>query len=541
MHRQLRRWNPSIPESVDRLDPILKVLLELYAHQLERIDERIDQTWQVAVNSLIRSLAPESRRWPIPAFTIMKCEPADPVVEIDPHARFYFKEKREGGQTFFFSAQKTEKLLAANVRLVLATFEKTVLNLSPTEGASHSESDVADTDIRGRGAGQVFVGVEYGGMPTGLKDVTLYLQGPETVLRQLRWGHWYPGTNSGGFYKDSGFCPGLTTDLEQLFCDGEQPVNWGGLRSSADLFKLLENSFVRLPETFTSTWEPGPPDPNLLDAVDDDELRYNLEKDSLYWIRMDLPDGGDKTQFKKGFDLFYNCFVATNKNELSTYKYTGGNRLVEVEIPETLDTVLEITQVVDSNRNEYQPVYSVRKDSSIQSYSLEERGGKLVLWFDYSDQLEVPPDYITVYYSVTAGVAANGIASGQINELYEKHPGVTGADNVTVTKGAVPAKTEQQIVAEVAARLRNRDRVLNFQEIASWTKTFDPRIAKVSCENSVQRAARGIRRCILVKVKVGAEEFYSDDETALLQQRLRQFLKSRSPVNTAFEVEIVKR
>ena len=93
----------------------------------------------------------------------------------------------------------------------------------------------------------------------------------------------------------------------------------------------------------------------------------------------------------------------------------------------------------------------------------------------------------------------------------------------------------------MSARLRNRDRALSFQEIASWTKTFDPRIQGAECENSVERAARGIRKCILVRVRVGAEDFYSDDETSLLTDRLKHFLKSRAPVNTRFRVEIIKR
>ncbi|UCD62533.1 MAG: hypothetical protein JSW34_07120 [Candidatus Zixiibacteriota bacterium] len=541
MHRQLRRWNPSVPESVDRLDPVLKILMELYAHQLERIDRRIDRTWTVAVNSLVRSLAPESRRWPVPAHTIMKCKPVDPVVEVDPHTRFFYKEKREGGKTFFFSSQRREKIIAATAKFYFVRFGDAVINVSPGVAFEQAEGDLADARLRGQGPGEVYIGVEYGGLPTGLKDAKLFLQGPETVRRQLRWGYWYPGSNSGGFYDDVGFCPGATTSLEDMFTDADEPVNWGGLRTTADLFRHLENNFVVLPERFTATWELGPIEPRLLNLIDEEEVRYTVEQENLYWIKVELPPGGDKVQFKKGFQLHFDCFVATNKNGLSTYKYTGGNRLVEVEVPEPLDSILEIEQVIDSGKNEYQPVYRVQESPTQQVYSLEERNGKLVLWFDYSSQLDPPPDYITVFYSVTCGIEANGIAAGEVNELYEKHPGLDAVDNVTAVQGAVPARTEAQIITEVSQRLRNRDRVLSFDEIASWATTFDPRIKEASCENSVQRAARGVRRCLLVKVRVGAEDFYSDDETALLRERLRRFLKSRAPVNTAFEVEIVKR
>jgi hypothetical protein len=43
---------------------------------------------------------------------------------------------------------------------------------------------------------------------------------------------------------------------------------------------------------------------------------------------------------------------------------------------------------------------------------------------------------------------------------------------------------------------------------------------------------------VVVRVTVAKAEFYSDDETALLQGRLKDFLKSRAPVNTQFAVEI---
>lgn len=540
MHRELRRWNPSIPESVDRLDPVLKILLELYSHQLERIDKRIDQSWNIAISALVRTLAPECQRWPVPAYTIMKCEAVDPVVEIDPHTRLFYKEKREGGQTFFFSAQKKEKLIAANVRYIFARFEDVVLDLSPG-AAGASPASVSDAQLKGKGPGKVYLGVEYGGMPTGFRGATLCNMGTETVLRQLRWGYWYPGANFGGFYDDCGFCPGLTTSLEDLFTEGGEAVNWGGLRSSADLFKPLENNFVVLPETFTSTWELGPAESGLAGLIDDQETRHAVENENLYWIRVDLPAGGDKVRFKDGLNVHFNCFVATNKNGLSTYKYTGGNRLVEVEIPEPLDTILEITEVIDSSRNEYVPSHQILSEKSERMYSLEERNNHLVLWFDYSTHLDVPPDYITVYYTVTCGVAANGIEVGQVSELYEKHPGVASVTNITPVRGAIPAKTEKQIFTEISSRLRNRDRALSFAEIASWTTTFDPRIVKAECENSVERAARGVRRCILVKVQVKTEDFYSGDEATLLQQRLKEFLKSRAPVNTRFQVEIIKR
>ena len=116
MHRELRTWNQQVPESPERLDPVLKILMQLHAHQLSLIDKRLDSVWEMAANSLIRAVCPESKRWPVPAYTVMRCQPSDPVVEVDPHLRFFYKEKREGGQTFFFSPLRKERLLAARIK-----------------------------------------------------------------------------------------------------------------------------------------------------------------------------------------------------------------------------------------------------------------------------------------------------------------------------------------------------------------------------------------------------------------------------------------
>ncbi len=105
--------------------------------------------------------------------------------------------------------------------------------------------------------------------------------------------------------------------------------------------------------------------------------------------------------------------------------------------------------------------------------------------------------------------------------------------------GAIPAKSLQQVLTEASARLRNRDRALSFKEIANWARAFDPRITHAECENGVERARRGVRRCVSVRIAIDRNEFLSEDETSLLRKRLTNFLSSRSPVNTRFRIEIV--
>ncbi|HUV31432.1 MAG TPA: hypothetical protein VMY05_10135 [Acidobacteriota bacterium] len=538
MYQDLRAWNRQIPESPERIDPVLRILLQLFAYQLTDIDKRLDATWDVATKSLIKSMAPEAKRWPIPAFTVMRCEPADPVVEIDPHTKFFYKEKREGGQTFFFCSQRQEKLIAARVRHSLLVDGNTVTDLIPSPDKPQPASRTA-SGVGGDRRTCLHVAVEFGGLVSDFRDASLFLRGDDDVLKQLRWAYWYPGDKAGQFSKDAGFCPGLTSSVEGMFSyNSESPVDWGGLRTSTDLFGPLENSWVVLPESFADAWEIGPPGDGLSGLLDAAGVQLSSADRRFYWMRVDLPPGGDKRRLHSPLEMFFNCFAATNRNELTVFKHTGGNPLVEIELPEHLDSILDIVSVIDSQGTEYLPRYRIHGGGGANSYALEQRDNRLVLWFDFSSGLGIPPDALTVTYSVTAGVAPNGIAAGKITELYESHPGILSAANILPVQGAIPAKGDQQLIAEISARLRNRDRALTFADISSWVMAFDPRIRKVECKNGIERARRGVRRCIVVTVTVKQKDIYSEDEVALLARRLTRFLKSRSPINTHFAVEI---
>ncbi len=537
MHRELRTWNRDIPESPERLDPILKIMMQMHAHQLFRLDQRIDLVWENARNSLIRTVCPESVRWPVPATTVMSCEPEDAAIEVDQHTRFFYKEQRERGQTFFFTALRKEKILSAEVKYSFLHTGNDFVGLDILAGG---EDVFGAPSVKKVSAGnnRLYIAIDYAGVLSNFADTAIFIKGNPDLLKQMQWSNWYPGSNYGTFHEDCGFCPGRGNTLESMFSQSNDQVEWGSLRATNDLFPSLINSFVRLPEHFVSTWEVGPPDAKLLDFINQQGHALASESGNLFWIRIDLPEKGRQDVFTEELKILFNCFIVANKNELTLFKHTGGYKLIEIEVPDNLENILGINRVVDSNGREYK-IRHLASEQDQGVYSLEERKNKLVLWFDYTNDIDRPPDSITVYYSVTSGVSANGIDAGVITELYESHPGIVSAQNVLPTGGAIPAKTDEQIATEVAARLRNRDRALSFTEIANWTAAYDPRIKMAECANSIERAKRGIRRCIQVTVLVDAEKFYSESETELLKDRLGLYLKSRVPVNTHFTIKII--
>jgi len=540
MYRELRAFNPSTPESPDRLDPVMRIMLEVYAHQVERVDKRLDLTWDASAASLIKSVCPERGRRPVPAYTVMRCQPVDPVIDVDTHTRFYFKEKREGGRTLFFSPECESRVIAAKVRNIYLCYDNTVVDLSPLSIRDYTPFPQGST-TSSSGQWQMFVAVDYTGPPSGLQGSVVFLTAAREALNQLRWGQWYPGAQDGSFYRDAGFCPGLAGSVENVLGGGENGTDWGGLRSGQDLFVELEDNFIVLPSEFTSTWELGPIDSSLSQRCDNSGIVLPPEGESFYWIRIDLSPRGDRKAFEeKPVGIFFDCLIATNKNELTLFKHTGANKLVEIEIPEDIELVLEIVSVVDSNGHEYRNLHDLDTNPEQRIYTLEEQHEHLVLWFDFSDSIESPPDSITVTYSLTAGTAANGVDIGQIKDLYESHPGIESVENIIPTSGAIPARTHEQLLTEVSTRLRQRDRASTFKDVTAWTRTFDPRIHRVECHNGIARSGRGVHRCIVVKVSINSEEFFSEDEITLMRKRLVSFLKMRSTVNSQYEIEVNK-
>ena len=332
----------------------------------------------------------------------------------------------------------------------------------------------------------------------------------------------------------------MECSIEDVLSNTKKITNWGGLRNGRDLFNALESNFVTLQSSFSEKWVESPIDKELAQLCDENMVAAPTPDEYYYWIKMDLPVKGERNAFQFPLNFYFDCFVVTNKNELTLFKHTGGNRLVEIEIPEDIHTILEIISVVDSEGSDYYDVHNLQSIEDQRVYILEERGEKLVLWIDFTNLLETIPDSITVSYAVTSGTDANGIDKGKISDLYENHPGIKSCENIVPVTGAIPARTEKQILTEVSTRLRQRDRAITFDDISSWATTFDPRIKNVTCKNGIERIKKGgVRRCVILALSLNFEEFYSNDEVSLLKTRLIHFLKARSQVNSQYQVEVI--
>ncbi len=536
MHSELRHEMPDVPESPERLDPIVRTLMKLYAKQLSTIEKRIDKVWDVARNSLIRSLYPEAKRWPVPAYTVIRCQLKDPSTVVDQTTKAIYRDDREGGETLFFTPAGPRALVSTTLRHLLIGSGSTFVDLAVRTSAD----DAADSRHRMHTVpNRAYIGLEYDGDLREFRDSLIFLGGELSATQQYRWGRWIPADESGNFNSSAAFIPAEVSSIDRIIGVKESSaLDWGGMRSTQNLFGTLESRYVIPAPKFLSVWQRKSASEETAAAAFGSGIELHESKQGLLWIRVDLPEGGDKSGMLHPMPIYTDTYVAFNRNDLSVFCHTAGNVIVELEIPEPIDNIVEISRVRDSSGDEYTSVkHSGVRDHSL-SYAVEERDDRLILWFDYSSRIQPPPDSIVVDYKVTAGRAANGISPGKINDLYENHPGIESCTNVIPSAGAIPAKSLEQVVTEATARLRNRDRALSFLEIGNWARAFDPRIRNVSCSNSTQLTDRGVRRCVLVRLRLDMDQMHSRDEIQFLKHRLGEFLKSRAPLNSNFTVEV---
>jgi len=542
--KEMKYWFPEVPESSDRLDPVLRLFLGTFAHQVEKLNQKINSTWDQTFRSLARNIFAEGLRRPVPACTVMKVDPADPILELDSSVQFSYQDEKEE-RSLIFSPLGKAKLLKAETALVYYHSEQDLFQLVPRvenfgKGLLPGGSQKLPSELAAEHS--LYLGIRYDGSVQDFCDVPIFFHLDEKALAQIRWSRWFFCSEDGHFFEENSFCPGIDAQQKPEFSESQEEdiFSFSGVCRSVDLFGSFGNYFYYLPPSHLTRWKKCrvPHDLQKLGPADViDSQTSNSEE--LFWIKIRLPEKADKGLIGTLKGIYLNCLLCINKKDLTFFKHTAGNELLEIELPEESTSILSINSVVDSNNKKYQNRLNLLSSKTSFSYVTEERNGHLILWFDFSDQSGPIPSSISVSYSTTLGSLGNGIEAGKIQSLWERHPGIRTVTNILPTSGGMPARTQEELLSEISSLLRNRGRAVSFEEIQAWTTSFDPRIGSAECENVVRKSSAGAFRSTRVNVRVKGEEFYSDDELKLLKKRLEDFLKARSLINVPIEVNII--
>jgi hypothetical protein len=536
-----RRFWPDLPDTQERMDPVLKILFGAFACQFESLYSSLNETSEQIFEAMARHMYYDALRSPTPAVTILRFDPTDPGIEIDELTSLIYTEERgREKRPYYFSPVARSHLVQATPAKLFLLKEEGLSDLSPRIQEKGLESKNPQFISIPKETCNEFCGgrkVLYLGLKTTegldvLPDFNLFFDAPEKTLAFLRWGEWIPSDTEGIFSPDGRGVPGKA--IFDLTWHVKNPPLIPHHRSPEDFLSDFEEYFFPVRGLVPSY---TPRDLQQLLGEKNEEVLESEE--SLAWLKVILPPEATEGSLLEIRGIHPNCIPAVNLFHQTHTHVTQGLPLVEMTLPDPLTKVYRIDEVRDSEGRVYENRLNASDLQSPLLYSIREDGERpcIVLYFDKDQNV---PERVQITYSITEGEEANKIEPGLITDLYDKrrHPGIENVTNITRSAGGQSAPTREDLLRGFTHLLRNHSRGITSRDLEDLTLSFDLRIQKAVCEPGVDRGPKGARRCINMRISVGESAFPTQGEKEIFSKRLQTYLKERSPINTAVNLII---
>lgn len=534
-----RRYWPELPDTQERMDPVLRMLFGAFAYQFETLHVSLQKIKEDIFEALARHLYYDALRFPTPAVTLLKFFPTDAGIEVDELTSLIYTEERgRERRTYHFTPVARLRLARAiPFKLLLLTkdgisdlsqriLEKGILTGNPEifplprEFLERWEKDRI----------VLFIGFKTEELTKAFTHLNLYVDAPQRTLSLLRWGTWFSSNEEGIFPIEGGEVPGKATF--EITWKTKIPPLIPHHRGVKEFLSDFEDQFFPIKNLTPS------PLPREIQDLLKERVSDNIgTTEGMAWIKIILPEETTEKSLLEIRGIHTNCIPAINLWHQVHNHLTQGLPLVEITLPDPLSKIYQIEEVRDSSGKVYENRLMASDLRSTYLYTIKEDGDRpcIVLHFEGEERV---PDRIQITYSVTEDEDANGIEPGLITELYDKrqHPGIESVTNITRSSGGRKAPAREDLLRDFTFLLRNRSRAITSKDLEDLALSFDPRILRVNCEPGVETSPHGARRCIHVKISLGETEFATQGERDLFVKRLQTFLKERSPVNTSIRI-----
>ncbi|MCJ8289294.1 MAG: type VI secretion system baseplate subunit TssF [Crocinitomicaceae bacterium] len=114
-------------EDMDKIDPVIEMLLDVFAYELARVNDEIKISDGKLLERLARILVDDKWSLPSPSHALLKMLPIENELEVHRKSQFYYPKMEQGEvKDIFFTPIKSHKLLNAYVRC-LAFSDKIVV------------------------------------------------------------------------------------------------------------------------------------------------------------------------------------------------------------------------------------------------------------------------------------------------------------------------------------------------------------------------------------------------------------------------------
>lgn len=334
----------------DKVDPIIDMLLDVFAYELARVNEEIKVSDGMLLERLARILVDEKWSLPSPAHALLKMLPIDSELEVDRKTQFYYS-KMEQGETrdIFFTPLKTHSLFSAYVKCV-ASGNKIV---------AHDENAIAEYSVNGIKDKRIddhtiWLGIKVDKkLLKSQKTLPICLLLKDSVLdSQLRTVQ----------VNDA---KGNSLSIKSAFSDEES--------SHQEHYYQMVNRYyqnylyeIDIKDARKKQLSIVAQFPEIFDPIEVKEF-----DEELFWIELKLPVAFNRTEIGK-LDISLNAFPIVNRKFVyKQHSLARNGRLVSLPTDiEGYDFFLNLEQLLDDSGTIYSPVLNSDINDLTGTYSL---------------------------------------------------------------------------------------------------------------------------------------------------------------------------
>jgi hypothetical protein len=581
---------------MEGFDPLVQLLLEACAVELEKIGQEINNTQYRLVERLASLLNPDVVDAPRPAHAIAQAQPREPQLLLPADAQFTFQRAgagRAGGSATFFSPLQTTRLTDAAVRF-LATDEQVWRVEAGSPKRLLATGHPTPTEHR-----RLWIGLELHPEVTSLAELSFYfnwLNEPrrEAYLAYLPGEAWYLGSRplpvvqglapspddaAPLLYQEYDFLQRVEQHVRQLYAPGFVRVEQSTeaelplyrreafpaaltARFAAEVVASFTQPLVWLEVRFSHALPPEALATLTCDLNCFPVLNRRLNK-QLFRLQPALnifPLNSEEAflAIREVYSLRNVVFRSTTlsslqENDTDTYtlRYGAGRfdaRSGQEALLELLELLRDESRAFTATGTDF--VGNTLRELNQNLARLEERLNQTdgTLTSDPAPYVMLRPhdanDSVYLEYWSSDGEAANRIPNGSHLQVYDGHY-LDAVQLLTTTTGGRERPRPEEQVHALRKNLLSRNRIVTLEDIraACWAELGN-QLSKVHIEKGFRNGSTptaGFVRCIRVQLTPAPASRLSGPEWQRTAHELQVLLASQSAMNLPYEVSVAQK
>jgi hypothetical protein len=520
------------------MDPVIHMIFKAIAGRLREVNDRINNVSEMIISDLACRIFFDGLLHPVPASTILKYNTNSTQTDIDDFTEAcWVNTAVKPSLTFYFSPVQPKSLYPIEAVVALARNGEGghVLWIDPQwSGKSHilgSFNPSGDKDNLDR-SDCLYIGLKSSAEDNKTPATDLFMLASPELMGLLRWGRWSYMQTAGIFSKPEIISRTNLKKIEQKKSSPELSL-WGHTYYPIEHIEEYSDSFFDIPKGFT-----GSPPVDMHQAFSGQDQAFWDDFEPLHWIKVEF-DRRVPSSLLKSFKLAAtNCLVAINSHFQKQNFFYHGPGPMAVELQSPAREIYEIISITDNRGRFYSNVYASDSnvshdcrfipriiDENLQLMIIPPPGGPA-------------PDRFSVEYKTSTDQAANGIAPGNINSLYNPHPGIESVINLTTSQGGVKARTFEEMLEAFPRVLRSHNRAISSSDFESLALAYDKRIKSARAKPGSTVRNGVLYRCIILEANLGNYKFEPAEEGGVFLARLQKYLEARSPMGTVVKATL---